>query len=284
MVEDRTIISKTSSSMVQHTAYDSFLLFGDSITQYSFDVNERGFGAQLAHLYQRRLDFINRGFSGYNSEEAIHLLPQFLPKSTSLADPNTPRAQFLTIYFGTNDSCLPDSIQHVALERYDANLRSLIDMVHHPQSPTYSPETKIIVICPGRLDEPKWALHRQEQGRPMDRSAAMTQQYAERCQAIGKEYHDKHIGSRLHRVHVVDTWGKMTEQIETGKKTLAEHVHDGVHLGSAGNDLIFQEIMKIIQTHYPEWDPEKMSMHAPWWGDLDRSHSRKDLLIRANKQ
>ncbi|KAG0317005.1 hypothetical protein BG000_004664, partial [Podila horticola] len=34
MVEDRTPISKTSpSSMVQHIAYDSFLLFGDSITQ-----------------------------------------------------------------------------------------------------------------------------------------------------------------------------------------------------------------------------------------------------------
>jgi len=27
-------------------------------------VDERGFGAQLAHLFQRRLDIVNRGFSG----------------------------------------------------------------------------------------------------------------------------------------------------------------------------------------------------------------------------
>ncbi|KAG0036557.1 hypothetical protein BGZ82_004037 [Podila clonocystis] len=263
MVEDRTLVSK-----------------------YSFDVNERGFGAQLAHLYQRRLDFVNRGFSGYNSEQAIHLLPQFLPKKASLADPTTPRVQFLTIYFGTNDSCLPDSVQHVKLEKYEANIRSLIDMVHHPDSPTYSPETRILLICPGRLDEPKWTLHRQAQGRPMDRSAAMTEQYVERCRAIGQEYHAKSEkeGSKLHRVHVVDTWALMTEQIDSGKRILADYVHDGVHLASAGNDLIFQEIMRIIQTHYPEWDPEKMPMHAPWWGDLDPSNLENQLLIGANKR
>ncbi|KAG0076261.1 hypothetical protein BGZ93_003997, partial [Podila epicladia] len=205
---------------------------------YSFDVNERGFGAQLAHLYQRRLDFINRGFSGYNSEQAIHLLPQFLPKKASLANPTTPKVQFLTIYFGTNDSCLPDSVQHVSLEKYEANMRSLIDMIHHPDSPTYSPETRILLICPGRLDEPRWMLHRQEQGRPMDRSSVMTQQYAERCRAIGQECHAKSEkeGGARHRVHVVDTWTLMTEQIESGKRVLADYVHDGVHLASAGND------------------------------------------------
>jgi hypothetical protein len=42
------------------------ILFGDSLTQYSF--SEGGWGAMLAHKLQRRCDVINRGFSGYNSK------------------------------------------------------------------------------------------------------------------------------------------------------------------------------------------------------------------------
>ena len=44
-------------------------LYGDSLTQFSFDV--RGWGAMMAHSYQRRADIINRGFSGYNTRWAL---------------------------------------------------------------------------------------------------------------------------------------------------------------------------------------------------------------------
>ena len=43
-----------------------FVLFGNSITQYSFQ--PAGFGASIAHLYQRHADIVNRGFSGYNTD------------------------------------------------------------------------------------------------------------------------------------------------------------------------------------------------------------------------
>jgi hypothetical protein len=41
------------------------ILFGDSITQSSFDVG--GWGSRLAHWYSRKADVVCRGLSGYNS-------------------------------------------------------------------------------------------------------------------------------------------------------------------------------------------------------------------------
>ncbi|KAF9947236.1 hypothetical protein BGZ72_010752 [Mortierella alpina] len=296
--------------MVKHIAYGSFLLHGDSITQYSFDVAERGFGAQLAHLFQRRLDVINRGFSGYTTEQAIHLLPQFLPRCSQpqhqqqeLQNNNGSQEQqqqqqqeqesqsssyveskieFLTLFFGANDACLAPSPQHVDLDRYERNLRALIDMVHSPASPTYSPETRIVVICPPPIDKERCARRRKEQGMKMDRDPEVTRQYAETCFRVGREYHLKNQGQKC-RVDVVDTWNIMMEQVKAGKHTLEEYLRDGLHLAAQGNDVIFEEIVKIIQSRYPEWDPNTMPMHAPWWGHLDRKNPEKDLFICGNK-
>lgn len=41
------------------------VLFGDSLTQFSF--SEGGWGAGMADAYQRRADVLNRGLSGYNT-------------------------------------------------------------------------------------------------------------------------------------------------------------------------------------------------------------------------
>ncbi|KAG0255234.1 hypothetical protein BG011_005272 [Mortierella polycephala] len=255
---------------------------------YSFDVNERGFGAQLAHLFLRRLDVINRGFSGYTTEQAIHLLPQFLPRSQqdSTSSSSQPKIQFLTIFFGANDACLLPSPQHVDLERYEQNLRTLIDTVHSPTSPTYSPETRIIVICPPTIDEDRWAIRRKGQGLMMDRDKDVTKQYAETCLRVAKEYegkNDQRQSPQHSQVDVIDTWGLMTEQIESGKRTLGDYLRDGLHLASEGNNLIFEQIMKVIRSRFPEWDPDTMPMNAPWWGDLDRKHPETDLLICGNK-
>ncbi|KAG9320543.1 hypothetical protein KVV02_002751 [Mortierella alpina] len=278
----------TSSAMVQHVAYGSFLLFGDSITQYSFDVAERGFGAQLAHLFQRRLDVINRGFSGYTTEQAIHLLPQFLPRCSqqhqlqnngsqpqqqhqqqqeeSQSSLGKSKIEFLTLFFGANDACLASSPQHVDLERYERNLRALVDMIHSPGSPTYCPETRIIVICPPPIDEIRCALRRSQRGMKLDRDTDVTRRYAETCLRVAKEYQGRnYIGEQVSQgqVDVIDTWNIMMDQVKAGRHTLDEYLKDGLHLASQGNDT--------------------MPMHSPWWGDLDPKNPEKDLLICGNK-
>ena len=43
---------------------DQIVLFGDSITQQSFDPEKCGWGAYLANAYMRKMDVVNRGYSG----------------------------------------------------------------------------------------------------------------------------------------------------------------------------------------------------------------------------
>lgn len=246
-------------------------------------MDTRGFGAQLAHLYQRRLDFINRGFSGmmiisfvqrakstsrdqpseiiqdaypicflsgYTTEQAIHLLPQFLPRIQQQQQQEqqqghqfrstTPKIQFLTIFFGANDASLPPSRQYVELNRYQQNLRELIDIVHNPSLPTYSPETRIILICPPPVHGPRWAAHREGQGKPMDRDEEVAKQYADACLKVGREYQAKNAlqqPAQYHQVDVIDTYGLMMEQVKLGHRTLEDYLKDGVHLASEGNNV-----------------------------------------------
>ncbi len=56
-----------------------FVLFGDSITQRGFAPG--GWAARLADKYSRRADVVNRGYSGYNSALATHLLPHVFPQA-----------------------------------------------------------------------------------------------------------------------------------------------------------------------------------------------------------
>ncbi|KAF9921701.1 hypothetical protein BGZ65_010135, partial [Modicella reniformis] len=232
----------------------------------------------------------------YNTELALHLLPQFLPRvqqqqqqqlsqeGGSQPSFTLPKIQFLTIFLGANDSCTPPSPQHVELNRYEQNIRTLIDMVHSPTSPTYSPETRIILICPPPVDEPRYALQRKEQGIRMDRDKDVTRQYAETCLRIGREYQAKN-GQQQPEQHcqldVIDTWGLVTERVERGQGTMSDYLNDGLHLASAGNDLIFEQIMKIIRGRYPEWDPDTLPMNTPWWRDL--KDPKTELLLCANK-
>jgi hypothetical protein len=51
----------------------SILLFGDSITEYGFGIEEVRFGwsSLLSSLYSRRADVLNRGFAGYNTTVSL---------------------------------------------------------------------------------------------------------------------------------------------------------------------------------------------------------------------
>ena len=75
-----------------------WVLFGDSITQKGFATG--GWAGVLADSWQRRVDVINRGYSGYNSRWATHLLSHVFPADAPI--------QLATVFFGANDATLPD--------------------------------------------------------------------------------------------------------------------------------------------------------------------------------
>ena len=81
---------------------DWFLLFGDSLIQQAFG-DTTFLGPALSEAYIRRLDVINRGFSGYNTTQALAILPKFVPS------PEQSRVRFMLIFFGANDARLPQT-------------------------------------------------------------------------------------------------------------------------------------------------------------------------------
>ena len=60
-------------------SYPRVLLFGDSLTQYSFGP-EGGWAASLADKLQRRADVVVRGFSGYNTRWCRIILDQVMAR------------------------------------------------------------------------------------------------------------------------------------------------------------------------------------------------------------
>ncbi|KAJ1784824.1 isoamyl acetate-hydrolyzing esterase, partial [Coemansia sp. RSA 2399] len=54
----------------EYPMYDITLVFGDSITQLGYEPETGGWVTHLSNMYVRRMDILNRGFSGYNTTRA----------------------------------------------------------------------------------------------------------------------------------------------------------------------------------------------------------------------
>ncbi|CAO3633201.1 unnamed protein product [Cunninghamella echinulata] len=181
--------------------YNQIVLFGDSITQMSFDPALFGFGANIASAYQRKMDVYNRGFSGYNTDWALPILRQILPKVED-QHREAARIELMTIFFGANDAALPFSPQHVPLDRYKTNLKTMIDMIKTPSSPYYNPNLRLLLITPPPLNESQWSERCKENGTPLDRLSDNTRHYAETVIAFGME----------HNIPVIDIWSSLSEK------------------------------------------------------------------------
>ncbi|KAK9709120.1 isoamyl acetate-hydrolyzing esterase [Basidiobolus ranarum] len=240
--------------------FKKIVLFGDSITQYSFNEELKGWGAALEHRYARKLDVVNRGFSGYNTAWAKHIFPQILPVSK---DGVEVPFELVTIFFGANDAALPSSPQHVPLEQYQQNLRELINMIHSPESKYYSPNTRILLITPPPLDETAWEKHCLEGGRTLDRNAETTYSYVIGCSKVGEEMD----------IPVVNLWQLINEDIFENESELIDYLlDDGLHLNSVGNDVLTVGILDAIKKFWPDIYFENLDMTLPWWGDIDPSN------------
>uniref|UniRef100_A0A663F3L1 Isoamyl acetate-hydrolyzing esterase 1 homolog n=1 Tax=Aquila chrysaetos chrysaetos TaxID=223781 RepID=A0A663F3L1_AQUCH len=114
-----------------------------------FSFQENGWGSALAERLVRKCDVVNRGVSGYNTRWAKLILPRLITRSTSAES-----TVAVTIFFGANDSALKDlnPKQHVPLEEYSANLKSMIQYLKSVDIT----EDRIILITPPPLQESAW--------------------------------------------------------------------------------------------------------------------------------
>ena len=75
--------------------YQKVVCFGDSITQHGS--NNFGWVSTLQNYYIRRMDVLNRGFSGYNTRWGLLMLSEMVIQEA-------PKIVF--IFFGANDACI----------------------------------------------------------------------------------------------------------------------------------------------------------------------------------
>ncbi|KAL0077588.1 SGNH hydrolase-type esterase domain-containing protein [Phycomyces blakesleeanus] len=237
--------------------YHKIVLFGDSITQFSFDPLFQGFGASIANAYQRKIDVMNRGFSGYNTTWAIPILRQLLPTVEQQKQPA--KIQLLTIFFGANDGALPISFQHVPLEKYKKNLEELISMVRSPSSPYYNPSLRLVLITPPPINEVQWKVVCEENGIQLDRKFETTRLYAECARNVGKE----------HKIPVINLWDEILDRAKEQNRDLSQFLSDGLHLSSLGNQTAYELFMEVINTHFPELHPDALEMELPYFRDID---------------
>ncbi|KAI1164258.1 SGNH hydrolase [Nemania serpens] len=242
--------------------YNQIVLFGDSLFQGCSSTDD-GFSFQgaLQHLCMRALDVVNRGLSGYNTKNALELLPQiFLPPS-----PTNPRIEYLLVLLGANDACLPvpTSSQGVPVDQFKENLFKIIT---HEHIKAHNP--KILLVTPPPLDEIQSSLIDLEHGHKESvRKASVSAQYSEVVRQVAAEVpgvvlvdlQKALMEKAISLTPDYDPSGPPLGYPEGGKRgALEQLLPDGLHISGEGYRVLFD----IVKPHitlpddyyvYPDW-------------------------------
>ncbi|KAK3322381.1 SGNH hydrolase-type esterase domain-containing protein [Apodospora peruviana] len=162
--------------------YPQVVLFGDSLFQGAAKTAD-GFSFQgaLQDQCMRRFDVVNRGFSGYNTSNALKALPQIFAMPTE----GGPKLRYLFILLGANDASLKRSVdnQHVPRPKFKENLTRIIT---HPNITAHKP--KIFLITPPPLDEMRMKVVDLENGyHDVSRKAKISASYSEAVREVAAE-------------------------------------------------------------------------------------------------
>jgi len=249
--------------------YAQCFLFGDSIVERSSYFRDGfSFGAAIAEHCSRRLDVINRGLSGYTTANALEIFQSILPL------PSCTRVEYLLILFGANDAALPDTTgQHVPLQTYEENIRSLI---MHPSITAHNPT--ILLVTPPPVDETRLEVEDLKKGHSkLTRQLKITERYANVIRQIADEFPN--------RVRLVDLWSSlMNEALKLGSSSgeagvsyedsynigLKSLLVDGLHLSGSGYKVFFNAVVPFIGDEWKREPPEDPSWIFPHWSIAPR--------------
>ncbi|KAL2629487.1 hypothetical protein R1flu_014173 [Riccia fluitans] len=219
-----------------------FVLFGASMTQYSFELG--GWGAALADLYQRQADVLLRGFSGWNTRRALEVIQEMFPKDI----PRQP--SLVVVFFGANDAAFPLKSgrgQHVPIEEFKENLKKIATYLTGLSDTT----RVILTTAPPIHDETRDLIGRMNYGEKaagiLDRTNENARKYAAACKEAAAEA----------GVGVVDLW---TSIQQTSRNWGTECLTDGMHLSAEGSRVMLTELCRVIEKAdwVPSLRPESM--------------------------
>lgn len=228
------------------------LLLGDSITQFGFSIDEGcapGWASILAYKFARKVDVLNRGYSGYNTRKVLAAVPILL------AEQRREKLLFATLFLGANDAApLEDEplCSHVPLAEYEDNLKKIGQQLLEAAE-------VLIIIAPPPCDESL-----KEGSMLFGRTLEVTRAYAA---AAGRAA--AAIGARF-----LDTFSKMLACSEEEWQAM---LSDGLHLSSKGNRFVGQAVLELLAAGVPPVTPESLAWDLPGWRDLDRDDPSASL-------
>jgi len=271
-----TVPPVSSHTYLHHTTLQSrpkLILIGDSITEQGSS-HAQGWVANLAIRYNRRLDVINRGMNGYNSQWGLAALPLILEdilgpsvsieededgecakegdqqsnaecittksSSTDTEDIQQEYPQYtFVICFGANDSALSNgahSRHHIPLQEYTSNLKQMINMI---QAWNKSKKIAVALLTPPPCDT---------EVQKKSRDNNITRLYAEACKQLANEM----------RISVVDLWSGLQLPIKNSDEKVEEssfksnqqwkvdYLSDGLHLTALGNFRLYELVIEML--------------------------------------
>ncbi|CAM8913584.1 unnamed protein product [Rhodiola kirilowii] len=201
-------------------ARSQFVLFGSSIVQLSY--SNGGWGATLADIYARKADILLRGYYGWNSRRAVHVLDQVFPKDAAV------KPTLVIVYFGGNDSMGPHSSglgPHVPLTEYVENMKKVALHLKIQSGSSFS-----VVLQLTRLNAYFSELVRTNE---------LCKSYSDACVMLCEELDIK----------VVDLYNALQKRDDWMEVCFT----DGVHLAEEGSNIVVEEILNILRE--AEWKP-----------------------------
>ena len=220
------------------------VLVGDSITQGGFDVDNAGWAAGLSHLYSRKADLFNRGYSGYTSEWVNNNIHHIL---------GTLQPDLALVFLGANDAVYATSQQSVGVQRYSENLKSIVLQIQKRQPYFHSSSSsspRIILVTPPPIHQQQLRDRYRKRGLESNRDNERTGTYAEAVRELG----------RAMQLSVVDSYVGMggTQIGEEGEEARGSYLSDGLHLNARGNRRMLELVMETIRRDLPSWSPENL--------------------------
>ncbi|KAJ1335133.1 isoamyl acetate esterase [Microdochium nivale] len=179
------------------TSYNQLVLLGDSLVERAIFV-ENGYSLQSAlQMYcSRRLDVVNRGFSGWNTKHVVDYLPQIFPARTE----TSPRIEYLAILLGANDAARldhPSNRQGITLQEYKSNL---VNIINHEHIKAHDP--RILLVTPPPLDEIGLKLTDHTNGNgEVTRYARLSAKFSQTVRDIASEAQSQGRNIRLLDLH-----------------------------------------------------------------------------------
>ncbi|XP_028809981.1 isoamyl acetate-hydrolyzing esterase 1 homolog isoform X2 [Denticeps clupeoides] len=238
-------------SRIKRIVWPQVVLFGDSITQFSFQAH--GWGSEIANRLARKCDVVNRGLSGYNTRWARIVLPRIIPSQCGA----NPHIAAVTVFFGANDCSLEDKNpqQHISIQEYRENLKEITQYL----ASVGVSNDKVIFITPPPLHEAAWEKECVLKGSALNRLNSVVGQYAEACvQTAGQ------CG-----VDVLDLWTLMQKD----GQDFTIYLSDGLHLSERGNQLVAEHLWNLLESRVAE-----LPFILPYWGDIDPKSPETSLL------